>query len=249
MEKTGFIYIWYDRKRKMYYIGCHIGTEDDGYICSSNRMRKAYRRRSQDFKRRILKRNIKKRDILKEEFEWLKMIKNCELGKKYYNLKNHHFGCFTKEYIQKILTTNKGISLDLSQPMSKSHKGIPLSDETKQKLRIANLGKKLSEETKQKISDANKGKINSEEHRKNISKAKKGIPCLLKTKQKISNTLMGKKIPNRNSPKPFSEEHKRKMSESQILAHARKNFGSTLTQKRLPIKQWKQHHSASISTL
>ena len=28
MEKTGFIYIWYDRKRKMYYIGCHLGTED-----------------------------------------------------------------------------------------------------------------------------------------------------------------------------------------------------------------------------
>ena len=34
-EKTGFIYIWFDTKRKMYYIGCHVGKEDDGYICSS----------------------------------------------------------------------------------------------------------------------------------------------------------------------------------------------------------------------
>ena len=44
-EKYGFIYIWYDNFRKMYYIGRHWGTEDDGYICSSNRMRDAYRRR------------------------------------------------------------------------------------------------------------------------------------------------------------------------------------------------------------
>lgn len=27
MEKYGFVYIWYDRKRKMYYIGSHYGTE------------------------------------------------------------------------------------------------------------------------------------------------------------------------------------------------------------------------------
>ena len=44
MEKYGFVYIWYDKKRKMYYIGSHWGTDDDGYICSSNRMRDAYRR-------------------------------------------------------------------------------------------------------------------------------------------------------------------------------------------------------------
>jgi hypothetical protein len=43
MEKYGFVYIWYDRKRKMYYVGSHWGTIEDGYICSSNRMRDAYR--------------------------------------------------------------------------------------------------------------------------------------------------------------------------------------------------------------
>lgn len=37
----GFVYIWYDRKRKLYYIGSHKGNINDGYICSSNRMRNA----------------------------------------------------------------------------------------------------------------------------------------------------------------------------------------------------------------
>ena len=33
MEKYGFVYLWYDRKRKMFYIGSHWTTETDGYIC------------------------------------------------------------------------------------------------------------------------------------------------------------------------------------------------------------------------
>lgn len=86
MEKTGFIYIWYDRKRKMFYIGCHLGSENDGYICSSNRMRDAYRRRPQDFKRRILKRDISRNMILQEEYKWLTLIPKEQLGEKYYNL-------------------------------------------------------------------------------------------------------------------------------------------------------------------
>ena len=79
-EKSGFVYIWYDRKRKMYYIGSHWGTETDGYICSSNRMRDAYRRRPQDFKRRIIKQNILRTDLLTEEHKWLEMIPEKELG-------------------------------------------------------------------------------------------------------------------------------------------------------------------------
>lgn len=91
MQKYGFVYLWYDRKRKMYYIGCHWGTVDDGYICSSKRMRDAYRRRTLDFKRRILKRNISKESLLEEEYKWLQLIKDDELGKKYYNLRKEGF--------------------------------------------------------------------------------------------------------------------------------------------------------------
>lgn len=86
LEKTGFIYIWYDRKRKMYYIGSHLGTIDDGYICSSRRMRDAYRRRPEDFRRRILKKEVKREFLLQEEHRWLSFIEKGQLGKKYYNL-------------------------------------------------------------------------------------------------------------------------------------------------------------------
>lgn len=42
-EKYGFVYIWRDKKHNRYYIGCHWGTTDDGYICSSPWMKQAYK--------------------------------------------------------------------------------------------------------------------------------------------------------------------------------------------------------------
>ena len=56
MEKYGFVYIWRDRKHKRYYVGSHWGTETDQYICSSSWMKNAYKRRPQDFKRRVVAR-------------------------------------------------------------------------------------------------------------------------------------------------------------------------------------------------
>lgn len=76
MEKYGFVYIWFDRKHKRYYIGCHWGTENDGYICSSSNMKSAYNRRPQDFKRRIISRvYTNRKDLLEEEYKWLSQIK------------------------------------------------------------------------------------------------------------------------------------------------------------------------------
>jgi hypothetical protein len=89
MEKYGFVYIWYDKKRKMYYVGCHWGTESDGYICSSNRMRDAYRRRPNDFKRRIVEKTGDKSFLFDIEYKWLSKINESDLGKKYYNLRKH----------------------------------------------------------------------------------------------------------------------------------------------------------------
>ena len=92
-EKYGFVYIWYDRKHKRYYVGCHWGNENDGYICSSKWMNDSYKRRPKDFRRIILKTNItNKKELLEEEYKWLNLIKDGELGKRYYNLHNHHFG-------------------------------------------------------------------------------------------------------------------------------------------------------------
>ena len=94
----GFVYIWYDKKHKRYYIGSHKGHENDGYICSSSWMKRAYERRPHDFKRRIISRvNTNRNDLLNEEQKYLDLIEEHELGKKYYNLKKNAYGGYTKE--------------------------------------------------------------------------------------------------------------------------------------------------------
>jgi len=106
--KNGFVYIWYDRKHKRYYIGSHWGKEDDGYICSSRWMRNAYSRRPNDFKRKVLSRIDSQRgDLLAEEYRWLQMIDPDELGKKYYNLTKHQNGHWTTDHHKATTLSNK----------------------------------------------------------------------------------------------------------------------------------------------
>lgn len=78
-----------DTKNQMFYIGSHMGRIDDGYIGSSVRLLRAYKKRPLDFKRRILwfsQENSKKK-LQEKEQAWLNLIKVNELGTKYYNLK------------------------------------------------------------------------------------------------------------------------------------------------------------------
>lgn len=107
--KYGFVYIWFDRKHKRFYIGSHWGFENDGYICSSRWMRKAYKRRSNDFKRRILSLVFTSRkDLIEEEIYWHSFIKSHEMGKRYYNLKKASSLWHTDEYSR--LTVSEKIS-------------------------------------------------------------------------------------------------------------------------------------------
>ena len=79
------------------------------------------------------------------------------------------------------------------------HKGVPLSEEHKQKLSDAQKGVPLSEEHKQAISDAHKGVPLSEAHKKAISDAKKGV-----------------------SIGPLSEAHKKALSDAHKGVNAKK---------------------------
>ena len=77
----GFVYIWRDAKRKKFYIGSHFGSEKDAYICSNRWMLAAYKKRPQDFKRRILERvDGSKDDLLMREQAWLNLIPDEELS-------------------------------------------------------------------------------------------------------------------------------------------------------------------------
>lgn len=106
----GFVYVWFDTTRKMYYVGCHWGQDNDGYICSSDRMRAAHRRRPDDFKRRIVSRiNSTRLELLEEEHRWLQMIPDELLGDKYYNLSKKHSGHWTTSQ-EKTKSTREKIS-------------------------------------------------------------------------------------------------------------------------------------------
>lgn len=86
-DKYGFIYIWFDKKHRRFYIGMHWGTEEDGYICSSSWMKQAYKHRPNDFKRRILEYvHTNRKDLYEREKYWLSFIKDNELKIKYYNI-------------------------------------------------------------------------------------------------------------------------------------------------------------------
>lgn len=143
MEKYGFVYLWRDRKHNKFYIGSHWGFENDGYLCSSRWMRAAFKRRPQDFKRRIIETTSNRGDLNNLEHKWLQMIREDEIGKKYYNLKNHRFGHWSEDECKR---------LSVGEKISQSHKNHPGG------WGHWKTGSKHSEETLRKLSESHKGK-------------------------------------------------------------------------------------------
>lgn len=216
MEKYGFVYIWYDRKHKRYYIGSHWGTETDGYICSSNWMRDSYKRRPTDFKRKIIKIINDRKQLLIEEYKYLSLIKEEELGKKYYNLTNHLNGHWTTDE-NKFLTVGEKISLSHKKHENWGHWSIgkSVSEETKEKIREAN--RKQFEDQEQREMRRRKSLelwADPEYRRKQIEK-KIGKKDSDETKEKKRKSMLGKNI-----GKKCSEEQKRQISETLRLKFA-----------------------------
>ena len=101
MKKPGFIYIWYDKKRKKYYLGSHLGLPGDGYTGSNLRFQTAYKSRPETFKRRILESHsfITPKELLQREQAWLDMIDPEELNNRYYNEKKLATGGNIYQYL------------------------------------------------------------------------------------------------------------------------------------------------------
>ena len=221
--KYGFVYIWYDRKHKRYYVGAHWGSENDGYICSSPWMSRAYKLRPQDFKRRVLARiYTNKQDMFSEESRWQNYIKDEELKIKYYNIRRHG---------DRHWSADKDKCLSVSQKISKANKGKP----------SPNKGKTLSEETKKKVSEGTKLGMASldksyrlnEHYRNKISENSKrlqkegkigmsGKSHSIKTKEKMSVAQSGPNNPMHN--KTHDAEAKRKISEASKLMWAKRRM-------------------------
>lgn len=83
----GFIYLWRDKSRNMYYVGSHEGVPTDGYVSSSRWFNGEYHYRPHDFRRRILK--VDDIDKIRQlELELLTRIKEAEYCTRYYNQKS-----------------------------------------------------------------------------------------------------------------------------------------------------------------
>jgi hypothetical protein len=211
MKKYGFVYIWFDRKHKRFYIGCRWGKENDGYICSSPWMKQGFKHRPDDFKRRILKRvYTDKKDLLEEEYKWLSKIKKDELGKRYYNLHNHHFGHWSTDDNRKKSVGQKISESHKNDPnWGKWNKGKSLSEECKEKLSVSVSktmtpehrallsvkcsGWKHTDEAKEKIRQSGIGRVFSEESKIKIGAAQKGKIVSEETREKLRNAVLGKK--------------------------------------------------------
>ena len=254
-HKEGFVYLWYDRKHKRYYVGSHWGTENDGYICSSTWMKQAYFHRPEDFKRRILKRiTTSRQDLLDEEYRYLQMIKPEEMKRRYYNPKNnkdnhwHSYPENVKTIGQKISYTNKGRDLigenrtpEIGKKISAAKKGVKFSAEHVAKLAESHKGKKQSAEANAKRSESLK-----RAYAEGKRKPAEYIP--LTSEQ---NAEKGRKISEALSGKSLSEEHKAKIAAAGFGTHWKGKIRSEETKVKMAEARrlyWeKKKHLNSIS--
>ena len=145
---TGFIYIWFDKLKRMYYIGSHHGDENDGYTGSGTYFTRAYTKRPHHFRRRIVEVVHTREDLLRTEQRWLDMIKDDELGKRYYNLKKIAKGGSVKgkrkplsEEHKRKLRKPKISKQNYFKPKKESHKKN-ISDAMKKSENVCNMGSK-----------------------------------------------------------------------------------------------------------
>jgi len=155
-------------------------------------------------------RALKKYD--KNRFEW-EIIKKCKNYKELIHLEQ----LFIKQFNTKVPN---------GYNMTDGGEGTLnriIRDETRFKLKIANLGKYPSEETRKKLINSHKGKSNpnkgkklSKEWRENLSKSHKGYKQTEEHKRKRIESMKGYK--GYWLGKSFSKMHKKRLSESGIKA-------------------------------
>ena len=167
---TGFIYLWLDKKNSKFYLGSHFGAIDDGYIGSGVHFSRAYKRRPQDFKRRVLAYSTGSKTELRQlEEKWLNLITDRKLAERYYNLNRQALGGSMKGRICKPLSEeskaklrkpkSEATKLKMKKPKSEAHRKAISEALKRAKLdhkgpKNSRYGAVVSEETRRKISEA-----------------------------------------------------------------------------------------------
>jgi group I intron endonuclease len=122
---------------------------------------------------------------------------------------------------------DRKISEETRKKLRDSHLGKVLTDEQKIKISLANKGKVLSEETKKKIGNGNRGKKMSEEQKEYLRELKTGKP--------LHSEEMKKYIGSCGIGRVFSEESRKKKSETMKRKYAE--------ERRLGIGRYKKDYN------
>jgi hypothetical protein len=185
-------------------------------------MKQAYKIRNIDFKRRILSTNLTREMLFEEEYKWLQLIKDEELGKKYYNLKNTKW-----EHWSQNKDTAKTVGQKISdsplrkQRIGAANRGKQRSIEQKEHLRSINIGKTHSEETKQRIKNLWKDPAYIEKQR--ITRSDPSFYDNFRNRDMTITEETRAKMIKAHSGKKLSEETKEKMR----LSHLGKKYKNT----------------------
>lgn len=235
----GFVYIWYDLKRKWFYIGSHKGTISDGYIGSNTRLKRAYKKRPHTFKRKIIEYyygNVHKELLLLEQY-YLDMMKYEEL-----NLKENIDNKTTRYY--NIKPTASGLNCKVASDLKKKWWSTDKSDDWREELTQrmkTNNPSQVAARTEDGWTPWNKGKKAPQ-----ISKAKKGKPSTMSKEQHSKIAKDNWKRGCYDNRPPLSEEAKMKISES-IKGKVRSEETKKKISSSLKGKVRSQEHSENIS--
>jgi hypothetical protein len=182
----GFVYIWRDRKRKKFYLGSHLGEKNDGYTGSGLVFKRAFSKRPNDFKRRILEEGefANRKELHKKEQAWLNLISEKELGVKYYNLKRVAEGGNTIEgygYKEKARQAARS-----SSRVRKLIKDFSINEF--QSVRIIRKLDKIEKRKKKKPGETWLGRKHDDMAKKKMSLAKRNKSWNKKRKEKYENS-------------------------------------------------------------
>ena len=177
--------------------------------------------------------NFSKENNIVKSTNWANMVE--ENGINGGHIKRNYFPMSNKTKI-KLSESKKGqIPWNKGKKIKSNRVYGPLSEETKEKIRQANLDKKLSEETKSKISLSNKGKIVSEETKSKISLSNKGKIVSEETKEKHRNKKISEetkeKIRQANLGKKVSQKTKEKLKNFVIVVDKKGNISRIKKEK------------------
>lgn len=193
----GFTYCWSDHRDAKVYVGIHLGSPDDGYVCSSKTMLAEYKSRPLDFTREIL---------FFGPYDMCAKFEKSLIDGLFKQDKSTHYN---RSNGRKVLLDD-----EVREKMKIKATGRKLSDETKRKISLAKMGSisprrgvKATAETLKKMSESRKGCIGPNVGRKFSDEAKEKMSAGQKNRA------------------PFPAEHRAKLSAASKAAWAKRKAG------------------------